>query len=207
MTTSTPVPLPSVPPWLRDLIGSVEEDERLDAAADLLGRATPIVGDERWAAFLRGEWLGHALHPLLTDLPLGCWTSAALLDLFGGRAARPAAQRLVAVGLLAVPITALSGLADWSATTDEKVGRVGAVHAFTNLAATAVYLASWRARRSGHHGAGVALGLVGAGVVAASGYLGGHLSFTRGVGVGPRGLGERDGYADAAEPLPAAAAR
>ena len=39
---------------------------------------------------LSGIWLGHALHPLLTDLPIGTWTSAVLLDwLGGGRAPRP----------------------------------------------------------------------------------------------------------------------
>ena len=34
---------------------------------------------------LSGTWLGHPLHPLLTDLPIGFWTSAFTLDLVGGR--------------------------------------------------------------------------------------------------------------------------
>ena len=50
---------------------------------------------------LRGEWLGHALHPTLTDVTLGTWTSATLLDLFGGRDSSAAAQRLIGTGLLA----------------------------------------------------------------------------------------------------------
>ena len=58
------------------------------------------------AAVLRGKWLGHAVHPLLTDLVLGTWTSASLLDLFGGDRSYAAAQRLVGVGLLAVAPTA-----------------------------------------------------------------------------------------------------
>src|SRR5215218_7303889 len=55
---------------------------------------------------LRGDWLGHAVHPVLTDLVLGTWTSATLLDALGGVQARPAAQRLVGLGLLAVGPTA-----------------------------------------------------------------------------------------------------
>ena len=43
------------------------------------------------AAVLRGEWLGHAIHPLLTDLVLGSWTSATILDLVGGAQSAPAA--------------------------------------------------------------------------------------------------------------------
>ena len=55
---------------------------------------------------LRGEWLGHAIHPLLTDVVLGTWTSASLLDLFGGPDSPVPAQRLVGAGLLAAGPTA-----------------------------------------------------------------------------------------------------
>jgi hypothetical protein len=63
---------------------------------------------------LRGEWLGHAVHPLLTDLALGTWTSASLLDLFGGRDSSTAAQRLVGTGLLAAGPTAWTA---WASCT------------------------------------------------------------------------------------------
>ena len=29
---------------------------------------------------LHGKWLGHPVHPMITDIPLGAWTTAALLD-------------------------------------------------------------------------------------------------------------------------------
>lgn len=52
---------------------------------------------------LSGTWLGHPLHPVLTDLPIGFWTSAVVLDVMG-RQHRPAAQRLVALGVIsAIP--------------------------------------------------------------------------------------------------------
>src|SRR5690242_10504025 len=103
---------------------------------------------------LRGEWLGHAVHPLLTDVVLGTWTSANVLDLIGGADSRAAAQRLIGTGLLAVGPTAWTGWAEWSeAGPREK--RVGLVHAVTNGVAIGAYTASWVARRRGRHGKGV----------------------------------------------------
>ena len=105
-----------VPDWLQRAVIGLERDARLDAVVDRLraGLGGGVVG----CAVAGGEWLGHALHPLLTDLPLGCWLSAGLLDLLGGRRGRPAAQRLVALGLLFVPVTAASGLVDWTSASD-----------------------------------------------------------------------------------------
>lgn len=129
-------------------------------------------------AVLRGEWLGHALHPLLTDVVLGTWTSASLLDVFGGRDSSAAAQRLVGAGLLAAGPTAWSGWAEWSAAGSREK-RVGLVHAVTNAVAIGVYAASWSARRKGRHAKGALLALAGAGVSGAGAYLGGHLSAAR----------------------------
>jgi nitrite reductase/ring-hydroxylating ferredoxin subunit/uncharacterized membrane protein len=134
---------------------------------------------------LSGTWLGHPLHPLLTDVPIGTWTSATLLDLLGGRASRPAAQRLIGVGLLAAAPTAWSGWSDWadSEPADDQVRRIGIVHASANGVAAALYGASLVARRRGAHTTGVLLGLAGASAVGAGGWLGGDLAYARGVGV------------------------
>jgi nitrite reductase/ring-hydroxylating ferredoxin subunit len=131
---------------------------------------------------LSGTWLGHTLHPMLTDVPIGCWTSAFVLDVVGGRAARPAAQRLVGLGILTAVPTAVTGASDWSDTYGETT-RLGAVHAASNTVALTCYGASWLARRRGHHVGGVALGLLGAGAATVGGYLGGHLVSALGVGV------------------------
>src|SRR4051794_35882009 len=66
---------------------------------------------------LSGTPLGHALHPLLTDIPIGTWTSAGLLDVVGGAGSRTASRRLIATGILAALPTAASGLNDWADTT------------------------------------------------------------------------------------------
>ena len=126
------------------------------------------------ASVLRGEWLGHAVHPLLTDFTLGTWTSAVLIDLIGGSNSSVAAQRLIGAGLLAAGPTAWTGWSEWS-TAGSRDKRVGLVHAVSNGLAIGIYAASWRARRRGRHGSGVRLALAGAAVSGVGAYLGGHL--------------------------------
>ena len=160
---------------------------RLDEATSLDGIVAPIrtrvaevVGQGRAREVLGGAWLGHAAHPMLTDVPIGCWTSANVLDLIGGRASRPAAQRLVGLGVLSAIPTVLTGASDWSVSTDPRVQRVGLVHAAGNKTATVAYLLSWLARRRGRHVSGVAWALLGTTVATGAGYLGGHLSYSLG---------------------------
>ncbi len=133
-----------------------------------------LFGTGTRASVLRGEWLGHAVHPLLTDVALGTWTSATLLDLFGGPDSSASAQRLIGTGVLAAGPTAWTGWAEWSAA-GARDKRVGLVHALTNGVAISVYAASWFARRRGRHGTGAGLALAGAAVSGVGSYLGGHL--------------------------------
>lgn len=133
-----------------------------------------LFGTGKRASALRGEWLGHAVHPLLTDVALGTWTSASVLDLAGRPDSFAAAQRLIGTGLLAAGPTAWTGWAEWSAA-GSRDKRVGLVHAVTNGVAIGVYAASWVARRRGRHGTGARLALAGAAVSAVGAYLGGHL--------------------------------
>jgi uncharacterized membrane protein len=148
-----------------------------DGLIDRLRRATGSLVSAELRPTLAGDWLGHTLHPMLTDLPIGCWTSAALLDVVGGRSSRRAAQMLVGMGLVLVPITALTGLSDWRASDDRRVQRVGLVHAAFNVGATVAYWRSWAQRRRDHHLRGVMWGMAGGLLATAGGYLGGHLAF------------------------------
>ncbi|MGZ5415860.1 MAG: DUF2231 domain-containing protein [Nocardioides sp.] len=137
-----------------------------------------LFGSGTRSSVLRGEWLGHAVHPLLTDVVLGTWISANVLDLIGGSDSSSSAQKLIGTGLLAAGPTAWTGWAEWSAAaTRDK--RVGLVHAVTNGVMIGVYAASWIARRRGRHGTGVRLALVGAGLSGVGAYLGGHLTEAR----------------------------
>ena len=119
-----------------------------------------MVADPRVKDALSGTWLGHPVHPMLTDLPIGFWTSALVLDVVGGKKSRRAAQRLIAFGILSAIPTAVTGAADWS-DTDTPDKRVGLVHGLLNTAAVLTFVSSWRARHRGHHLRGIALGAVG----------------------------------------------
>jgi hypothetical protein len=153
----------------------LEEASALDRPVRALERPVRnLFGSGARGSVLRGEWLGHAIHPLLTDVTLGSWTSATVLDLVGGPDSSIAAQRLVGTGLLTAGPTAWTGWAEWSAA-GSRDKRVGLVHAVTNAVAIGVYTASWLARRRGRHGTGAGLALAGATVSAAGAYLGGHL--------------------------------
>ncbi len=167
----------SSPTALR-LARGLEEASSLDGTVamvdDLLERT---LGRSAWlTAMLRGHSIGHPLHPLLTDLPLGLWLGTGVLDVFGGRASHDAADTLLCLGNVAALPTIAAGLADWR-TGDQPIRRVGLVHAGLNATGLALYAASWRLRRRGHRGAGVALSMAGGMTMIVSGYLGGHLSF------------------------------
>ncbi|MEY2514142.1 MAG: hypothetical protein QOJ89_1500 [bacterium] len=131
---------------------------------------------------LSGTWLGHQLHPLLTDVTIGAWLSAAAVDVAGGDDGADSARRLTALGILSAVPTAASGLSDWSDTYGSEQ-RVGLVHAIGNSAAVALQIGSYRARRRGDRRLGTALSLAGLGVAAGAGYLGGHLVYALGIGV------------------------
>ncbi len=171
---------------------AVEHEHRLDAAASLLDAAGAPLSSGEIGAVLRGDWVGHASHPLLTDLPLGCWLGAGLLDVVGGKRARPAARRLVALGLACAPPTVAAGLVDAREIHDPRARRVAAVHALGNSAVAYLYWRSWRSRAGGRHARGVLFGMAGGALAWYTGYLGGHLSFGRGVGRGLRGMDDRD---------------
>jgi uncharacterized membrane protein len=176
------------PSWLWRSVTALEGTTAIDPMAAALDRAAGRIASGARGSALRGEWLGHALHPLLTDFPLGCWAAAGLLDVVGGAKARPAAQRLVLLGVLFVPATVASGMADFRSVDDRRVKRVGAVHAVGNFVTAGAYVLSWRNRRNGRHARGVMLSMLGGTFAWVTGYLGGHMSFARGTGVGERGV-------------------
>jgi nitrite reductase/ring-hydroxylating ferredoxin subunit/uncharacterized membrane protein len=131
---------------------------------------------------LSGTWLGHPVHPPLTDVVIGSFLGASLLDLLG--ADGKGSERLIQVGLLSALPTALTGLNDWADTepADERVRRVGVIHGGANNVALVLYAASLAARRRGAQGRGTALALAGTAVMTVGGYLGGHMAYVRGVG-------------------------
>lgn len=173
------------PTPLDPLVSAIESASVLDGPAKAVGAT--VRGTLRPGALkdaLSGTWLGHALHPLLTDVVIGCFLSATLLDFIGGDEDGRASERLIAAGIAAYGPTALTGVSDWSDAepADDGVRRAGLVHAATNASALGLYAASLAARRGGARRRGTALGALGATLLGAAGYLGGHLTLAKGVG-------------------------
>jgi len=170
------------PEQLWRFVGTIGRAETLDrpiaAVQTLTGR---VFESDRVKRVLSGAPLGHRLHPMLTDIPIGCWTSASVLDVVAWRSGRASARRLVALGLVAALPTVASGLSDWT-DTDTEERRIGFVHAGGNGFGILLELASWSARRRGHHVRGAVLGASAIGVMTFAGYLGGHLVYARRVG-------------------------
>lgn len=144
--------------------------------------ARTLTASDARSRWLHGAAIGHRLHPLLTDIPIGAWTAAGVLDVVGGRAARPAARRLIGLGIVAAVPTALTGMADWDGTHGQP-RRLGVVHALGNSTALVLQWRSWRARRRGHHLVGVVWSGAALATATASAAIGGHLVYAERVGV------------------------
>jgi nitrite reductase/ring-hydroxylating ferredoxin subunit/uncharacterized membrane protein len=158
-------------PWLQRL------NEQASAAVDPVYdrfRANPVV-----ELMHGGRWIGHSLHPALSDLPIGFWSATLLLDMAGQD--RPAegsrldpSSTLSAAGIAAAAATAATGVADWS-VSDDADRRVGLFHGLLNGAGTVLQGVSLAARLSGHRRTGRALGAASLTVTVAAAYIGGHL--------------------------------
>ncbi|QCU77169.1 Rieske (2Fe-2S) protein [Citricoccus sp. SGAir0253] len=168
---------------MNELVRNVERWRALDTVGRPVAAAVgKVVRPAPVRNLLSGTLLGHPLHPVLTDVPIGAWFMAGLVDLVGGREAEPVADLLVATGIAAAVPTAAAGLNDWSDTRGRQ-NRVGLAHAVANSTALALYTASWLARRRGRRLGGKVLALAGLGSLTTGAYLGGHLSYAQGVNV------------------------
>jgi nitrite reductase/ring-hydroxylating ferredoxin subunit/uncharacterized membrane protein len=153
------------------LISRLEQESRLDGAVSAGQRLARLIPRGKVRDALHGVWLGHPVHPLLVQAPVGTWLSASILDFTGG--GERAARRLTMAGLCAAVPAALAGTADWSEQHEQQM-RVGVIHAAGNVMALGLYAASLA-----QHGprAGRLLRLAGLAAVSVSGLLGGHISF------------------------------
>ena len=129
--------------------------------------------------FLHGTWLGHPLHPVLVQVPVGSWLSAGVLDAVPPL--RPAATAMIGTGVLASVPAALSGAADWS-EQEPGVRRLGALHALLNVSALGLYAGSLVARGKGRGGLGRVLSYTGLGLATVSASIGGHMSYAQSSG-------------------------
>jgi nitrite reductase/ring-hydroxylating ferredoxin subunit/uncharacterized membrane protein len=137
----------------------------------------------RAADLLHGVPFGQPAHPAVVRVPIGCWTSAVLLDWLGGRGreAERASAILLATGVAAALPAAATGLADWSALHTHQQ-RVGLAHGIAQTGATLLFTGSLLARAAGRRKNGVALAAGGLATATVGGYLGGYLAMRLGAG-------------------------
>lgn len=180
MSNSDPLPRTSSPG--ESIVQQVESIGALDGVTGVLApaaeRLVSLTGDRE---LLRSRLLGHALHPVLTDVPVGAWISAGVLDLTGGSRMSAASRRLVGLGNLAALPTAVTGLAEY-ATLGPANQRLASAHAVANSVALSLNTWSWFARRAGRDGTGRVLSYAALAIAGAGAFLGGHLSIGKKVG-------------------------
>ncbi|WP_405791416.1 hypothetical protein OG753_35205 [Streptomyces sp. NBC_00029] len=164
--------------WLKTL-DRLERTTVADPAIRVLQRGIRSLPLGGMRDLLRGRPLGHPVHPVLVQVPIGCWLSASVLDFVPGT--HHAATALTAVGLAGVAPAAVAGWADWADLPPEQA-RVGLVHAASNVAAVACYTASLTARLRSRSAKGRLWALGGLAAVAVSGALGGHVAYRQAVG-------------------------
>jgi nitrite reductase/ring-hydroxylating ferredoxin subunit/uncharacterized membrane protein len=177
MATDLPVEIVRRQDWLEPIADRVQPA----IAAALDGPIGPKV-----ANILHGTWLGHPLHVVLTDVPLGCWTAAAVFDILeaaGRRRLGGGADGAIALGLVGAAGTAVTGLADWSRIGGGEARRIGLAHGLLNTAATACYITSLCLRRNHSRGAGRRFAFAGLLISAVAAYLGGHLVYKKRLGI------------------------
>jgi nitrite reductase/ring-hydroxylating ferredoxin subunit/uncharacterized membrane protein len=137
--------------------------------------------------FFHGTWLGHPLHAVLTDIPIGAWTIAVLFDLSylieRSHGWVSAADVTIFIGLLGAVGAAVAGYTDWSATFGRE-RRVGIAHGLLNTLVILLYLISFILRvAGGSRGLAILLAYAGYLLVLAAAFLGGDLVFSIGTGV------------------------
>ncbi len=157
--------------------------------------------------FLHGTWLGHPFHPMLTDIPVGAYSTTAVMDiatLCGNNNYRHVADVSLAVGVTGAAAAAITGAADWTGTSGQN-RRIGFVHALLNTGATLLNLTSLLLRKNNNtRKLAIGLSLTAFGITALAGYLGGHLVYGQQMGVdhtageGPYPLKFTDALEDAA---------
>ena len=197
---SAPAPQPTPPAgpadaaahvenWHHDVVARID---RWDWIRTLNDRLTAVLGPWRerhqdnpvLELMHGGRWLGHPLHPALSDLPIGLWTGALILDVTDrdpapGRGL-DAAGLFSAVGIAAAVATAATGVVDWTVSDDED-RRLGLFHGVLNTAALGLQGMSLAARLTGHRRTARGLGVASLTVTGAAAYLGGHLVFAKAV--------------------------
>ena len=171
-------------------LAQVIDNPALDRIAEPLSKAVRGAYEAAGPAGARlkdaahGVWLGHPLHPVFTDVPIGAWTTALALDCAanGDPGMRRAATFAMGVGLTGALGAAVTGLTDWSETQGQS-RRTGLIHGLLNITATALFATAFATRRNDSHTGGRAAAWAGYAIALGAAYFGGNLVYDQRIGV------------------------
>jgi nitrite reductase/ring-hydroxylating ferredoxin subunit/uncharacterized membrane protein len=172
------------------IIGKITQQEWLKPVEEnvqgSIHKAFAFPGGRQVKNFLHGTWIGHPLHVILTDVPIGAWTTAIVFDALDSMSRRRryavAADAAVSLGLIGALGSAVTGLTDWQ-DVDPPARRIGLVHGLLNVASVALFAGSLFARRRGSRTSGRGLAALGYAVSMVAARLGGNLVYGQKIGV------------------------
>jgi nitrite reductase/ring-hydroxylating ferredoxin subunit len=165
--------------WAKPLSGLSNAIANLmDAIFRPLGRPGKLLQD-----FLNGSWLGHSVHPVVTDVAVGGATAALLLQVLiwlGVADLEVALIWLLGLTWLSGLSAIVTGLTDFkdTATGDER--NVVGLHGEINIVATVLFIAAFVAAVAGASGAAAWLLVAGYLVLSVGAFIGGHVVFKYG---------------------------
>ncbi|HZP47855.1 MAG TPA: Rieske 2Fe-2S domain-containing protein [Vicinamibacterales bacterium] len=188
-----------------NVLATVTDQPALDRIAEPLSRAVRDVYESAGPAgaqmknAMHGVWLGHPLHPVFTDIPIGAWTTALAIDACanGDRGMRRAATMAFGVGLAGAVASAATGLTDWSETSG-RARREGLLHGLLNVAATALTAIAYVQRLNSARDRGRACAWAGYAIALGSAYLGGDLVYGHRIGVTHAAVDQPEQFTDVA---------
>jgi uncharacterized membrane protein len=141
---------------------------------------------------------GHPIHPMIVPIPIGLFLFSYIADLavrfqWTGGAWADVALYCMGGGIAGALAAALFGLIDLLSMHERRVKRIGIAHMLINLGVVGLYVVNlllrWQPGAS--DGTPFVLSTIAIVALLVSGWLGGHMVYLHGIGVGEPGSVER----------------
>lgn len=187
--TETPPANPSMRYYIAELVENQTWLDKLAGPlqswlANLFGKQ----GEPQYVVkdVLNGTWLGHPVHPVLVDIPLGAWSVTTVFDLMALSSEDTSLERSadlsLLIGLTGALGSVVTGITQWS-DTDATDRRVGLLHGLLNGGVTVLYATSALLRLTGQRRTAIGLSTAGYLTSLFTAYLGGELAYAKGIGI------------------------